>query len=419
MNINEFYQFKNNYLEIDIKLIKQINNIKNKSNIKYKESKKVKKILKNKFHFNIILNKVSELNYKELIKDIFSSIIFDEKKINEFSNYFFNKIIKDSTFVIPNSLFFIEFIKGLNYHYSNINLDILINYVEIFFQKIFTEEFNEEERCNYLLFLHSLCFYNFYDKNLLIDITEYLINLEDIKYYYDIYKWFQINKKLLKVKKYIKVLNKKIVDTKNNKRLNTLLNSLFNTEITVEKNIKTTNFKTTNLKTTNFKTTNFKTTNFKTTNFKTTNLKTTNFKTTNFKTTNLKTTNLKTTNKVINNNDIEIENLIQEYLILEDLEEIKYYIEEYCVEAKSKNNFCLIVIKTIFKESNKNIDKIFNLLNYLIKNKIIYKSNLSRGLIYFYKSENEINKIIMLKIIKFLKKNNITRSIEFIIDKFV
>ena len=372
MNIQEFYQLKNNYLEIDIELVNKINNIKNKSNIKYKESKKVKKIIKNKNHFNIILNKISESNFNDLIIEIFTSVIFDENKMKEFCNYFFKKIIKDSTFVIPNSLFFIEFVKGFNYHYSNISLDILINYVDTFFKKIFLEDFKEEERSNYLIFLHNLCLHNFYDKNLLIDITEYIINLEDIKYNYDIYKWFQINKNLLKVKKYIKILNKKIENTKNNKRLNTLLKSLFNNELIIEKKPNKINLPKINKKITENK----------------------------------------------NNNDIEIENLIQEYLILEDLEEIKYYIEEYCVDAKSKNNFCFIVIKTIFKEKNKNIDKIFDILNYIIKNKIIYKSNLSRGLIYFYKSENQINKLIISKIIKFLKKNNITRSIEFIIEKF-
>ena len=55
---------------------------------------------------------------------------------------------------------------------------------------------------------------------------------------------------------------------------------------------------------------------------------------------------------------------------------------------------------------------------FLIYNKTLFKSNLSRGLINYYKNENNINIIIIKYIILFLKKKNITNGIEFIIQKF-
>lgn len=366
MNLEEFYKLKDNYLQLDLNLVNSINNIKNSSNIKYKESKKTKKVFKNKNDYNIILNKISEINYKTLVEELFCSIIFDNDKIINFLNFFFNKMIRETPFIVANSMFYIEFLKSLNYHYKELNIDIVINKIESFFNKIYTENYSEADRTNYLFFIYNLCKNSFFGQNLLIEITEFLFKLEDTKFLYDIFKWFSINKKLLKVNKYIKLLHTKIKISESNKRINTLLKSLFQTNILV-KNV------------------------------------------------DIKKVVIKENH---NSNNTEIENLIQEYLILEDLNEIKFYISDYCIDAKKKNNFCYIIIKSFFKENEENINKIFNLLDYIIKNKVIYKSNLSRGLIYYYKSESKINKSIILKFIKFLKKNNITRSIEFIINKY-
>ena len=111
-----------------------------------------------------------------------------------------------------------------------------------------------------------------------------------------------------------------------------------------------------------------------------------------------------------------IENIIDEFLYLESNEEIKEFINNECLDADKKNMFCLITIKFFF--TRENIDLILKLFSYLIKNKIIFKSNLSRG-INLYMSNNEIkdeNKI--KKLLQFLKSNNITKNIEHIFKKY-
>ena len=89
-----------------------------------------------------------------------------------------------------------------------------------------------------------------------------------------------------------------------------------------------------------------------------------------------------------------IENIMEEFLYLESNEEIKEFIINECLEAEKKNIFCSIAIKYFFK--NENINLIIKLFSYLIKNKIIFKSNLSRGLV-LYISNNEINDIDKVK----------------------
>ena len=66
------------------------------------------------------------------------------------------------------------------------------------------------------------------------------------------------------------------------------------------------------------------------------------------------------------------------------------------------------------------MDKIIDLFNKLIDNKIIFKSNLSRGLLNLI--NNNKNKKFddekFKKILKFLKKKFITRGIEYFMKKY-
>ena len=79
MNIKQLLSLKTKYTVLDENIINSIINMMNESNI---ESNKIKKInkLKKINDFNIILNKISETNYKEIIKDFFNSIIITNDK---------------------------------------------------------------------------------------------------------------------------------------------------------------------------------------------------------------------------------------------------------------------------------------------------------------------------------------------------
>ena len=131
------------------------------------------------------------------------------------------------------------------------------------------------------------------------------------------------------------------------------------------------------------------------------------------------------------NNDIfniESKNIYEEYLYLGLIEEIELYVNDECKNANIKNCFCKNGLEIFFSNNiiNKNYDKtaennkILYLFNHLINKKFLYKSNLSRGLLYLIK-ENKKKKLDDARLIlflKFLKKNGITKGVEYLMKKY-
>ena len=67
---------------------------------------------------------------------------------------------------------------------------------------------------------------------------------------------------------------------------------------------------------------------------------------------------------------------------------------------------------------NDNLNEGIELIDTLIRKKVLFKSNISKGLVmYLHKHENpESNKIVL--ILKYLKNNNITKNIEYLFKKY-
>jgi hypothetical protein len=135
---------------------------------------------------------------------------------------------------------------------------------------------------------------------------------------------------------------------------------------------------------------------------------------------------------VTNNNkneDIEIEeiidndsfitsvvNIIEEYDFLKSIDEVIEFIKTDCENINQKNSFCKEVISFYI---DKEINDGLNLMDTLIKKKVLYKSNISKSLVMFLNANHDDtykNKII--DILKFLKNNNITKNIEYLFKKY-
>ena len=80
--------------------------------------------------------------------------------------------------------------------------------------------------------------------------------------------------------------------------------------------------------------------------------------------------------------------------------------------------FCKIVLIYYFNNTDTLPDDFINLLDTLIKKRILYKSNLSRGLINFTDNTNISNENKIKKLLLYLKSNNITKNIEHIFKKY-
>ena len=123
--------------------------------------------------------------------------------------------------------------------------------------------------------------------------------------------------------------------------------------------------------------------------------------------------------KVDNKNEfiILVNNIIDEYLYLECIDEVTKFINNSCKELIEKNIFCQELLKYYFLQSDKKIT-ILNLYDSLIKNKIIYKSNISKGLLLYIENNNISKQDNIEVLLHFLKNNNITKNIEHIFKKY-
>jgi hypothetical protein len=107
-------------------------------------------------------------------------------------------------------------------------------------------------------------------------------------------------------------------------------------------------------------------------------------------------------------------NILEEYQFIKSVEEIIEFINIECQDINNKNSFCMEVINSF----SNNIAEGLNLIDTLIKKRVLFKSNISKGLVMFLnKNENIINNNIV-QILKYLKTNNITKNIEHIFKRY-
>jgi hypothetical protein len=112
-----------------------------------------------------------------------------------------------------------------------------------------------------------------------------------------------------------------------------------------------------------------------------------------------------------------VDNILEEYNYLKSTDEIEEFIKTECIDINQKNIFCKEFINFII---NSTVD--LSLIDILIKKKILFKSNISKGLVLYLnennilKSDERYNNVI--EILKYMKDNNITKNIEYLFKKY-
>lgn len=350
--------------------------VKNKKKIQKKTITVLKnpklKIIKDKISnkINLILNKLTENNINNLVIEFINSIyIYNINDYNEFIKTIYLKMISEINFFKIYISFF-QIITNIYNNVYNYNIDYLYHLLENKFMSDYTDiklddsfsflkEINDDKRTNNLILINELINFGY----LKTDIKEHIneIILQQTKYLADIHFWFKSTSLSTSQHEYIKLL------TQNEEiqlRDKILLNNLLvvpdpkQTKIIYKIN----------------------------------------------------------ENKPITTNNIELDNLLEEYLFINNYESLEHHINTNCMDANSKNKFSEYIIIKYFKINEP--FKILNLLKALIKKKILFKSNLSRGLLNLYNSKLlQINENLKHLLI-FFKNIGITKGIEHLMDKF-
>jgi predicted transcriptional regulator len=466
LNIDKLLLFKTdvNTLKLDDNTLESFNllfgHLKNKKNfkkvntniLKNQKIQNKKEIISNKV--NLILNKLSESNMDNLIVEFIQNINqVDLETFNEILKTFYLKIISEINFI----KIYIQFLKILGFLYNNVqNYDLSYFYsiVESKFMLDYTDydivpgssyDFiknhnGESTRINNLILIKNLVENNMLS-TIIYDICDKII-INQSNFIPDIYHWFgSKNRDLTQTE--INLIEEILTKTGINSREVVLLENLINRKKLI--NTHTHNMMASismpELQNTlsepcinkqdllNNHHVNDKQLFSNNKNLNTINkahiLKSSSLSKIQNKNTILKNYE-KESDKICKTDTFQLEcdNIIEEYLIVKSNDEIKYFIINRCVDAISKNKFCEYTIDKYFLVNKENSLEILELLIQLVKNRILFKSNLSRGLLLInniWKEKSiDYNKPIdkMKTFLIQLKKNGITNSIEFLLDQY-
>ena len=461
LNIDSFIQCK--YLDecfnLDIDIINNILNIFNSSdNIKIKKNKKIilkkQNILKNSKmqiikdkvinKINLILNKLSENNFDNLIIEFINNIKFiDQNDFNEFSKAIYLKILNEFKFIKRYLDFYKIIITIYNkvYNYDN---TYLFNIIENKFKFDYLEQnidndylsildINSEDlRLNNLYLIDELVNNNLLSSDIFNYINDIILN--QTKYYSDIYYWFK-NKNYTEDQqnKILLIINNNILSTRDKILLENMLNKINeNNNYKINDNEINDNKINNNYKINDYK---INDNEINDNNNKINDNNNDNKINDNNNDNKINDNKINNNKLIIINNkesnesknlkknifNIELNNIIHEYLYLESVEEVDYFICKSCADTVTKNIFSQEVISIYFNSDIDESNKIIFLLKDLIKRQILFKSNLSRGLLNLYNKWTNIeisnNKVKLKIILSLLKSMGITKGLENLIYK--
>jgi hypothetical protein len=425
LDINKFLAFKMdpNTQELDIQILNVLNSLfgsidKNKK-IKKNTKKPVVNILKNQKiqnkkdiignKVNLILNKLSESNIDSLIIEFIQNINqIDQETFEEVQKTFYLKIIGEINFI----KIYLQFLKILGFLYQKVqgyNLSFFYSMVESKFKLDYSdfnieanskfdfinEQDGESKRINNLILIKHLVENKMLNSSI-YDFCDNIIIEQNI-FLPDIYHWFSSKTRDLTLEEINKInilLKKEGISSRETVLLENLINRK-NKPVVSEQNqvpvskpqihapviVKKLQNQQTNIE--------------------------------------------KESEKMkIDTLQLECENIIEEYLIVKSIDDIKYFIETRCVDAISKNKFSEYIINKYFIGNKECAGEIIELMKQLIKLHILFKSNLSRGLLLVHNNWKEksidYNKPTdkMKTILTTLKNIGITKGIEFLLDQY-
>lgn len=372
MNIDYLQSFQKNeeVKHLDADVLKLFSGFVNKNTMKKIKKKVVIKsnmnLLKNsklqsskdttKNKVNLIINKLSNKNINELVIEFIKTFQeIDQTEFNKIIEVFYLKIVNDEKFT---NLFFDFFVRISNIytHLFNFEIKHFVDLIELKIKKdyldielddeysILEKTTSEEQRISNLKLVILLINKSILNKKIIKKISEYLVNTEYIP---DIYKWFSNStiKKNDKIESYNDILKAKLSQDLNHRNM-ILLKSLLDINRIEYDDINILSDEDIN-----------------------------------------DDENLEIKEEVQNDSDYEIsiKNIIEEYLFLEEFDEIIGFINDNKLVDKNLEIFTNSLINIYFINNLSNSDKFKNLFINIKKNKLI---------------QNEIFKLSLLKLIE-------------------
>jgi hypothetical protein len=106
------------------------------------------------------------------------------------------------------------------------------------------------------------------------------------------------------------------------------------------------------------------------------------------------------------------------------MESVVEFIKDTCKDALTKNKFCQFTFIKYFEGSSETCTKVLDLMKSLVKKQILFKSNLSRGLLLIHSNWHDLSLDFstpgkkMRELLLFLKNMGITKSLESLLKEY-
>ncbi len=384
INIKNFIQLKNNpqNKNLDINIINSIlnsfdsiDNRKTKKFTTYKKNNLIQKnnkvkIIKDKVSnkVKLILNKLSQNNVNNLILEFIQTIKINTiDEFNEFLKTIYGKILSEISFV-KTYLIFLKYIACTYNKLLNFDISFFIELIENKFMSDyfngndyeFCDDYNEDYRINNLKLIREMIEMDFFDNNIEQYVNDKI--LTQTTYLSDIYYWFKDSK----------------IDTNTVTTIKQILND--NPDIEVRDKILLQNIIAP-------------------------------YESEPVKKSKIIFKKKKNTLSFVDN----VTELLNDYLINENFIIIKSFIDLNCTEIQEKNTFCEIMLNMYLTNNYKCV---LELIEELVNNQVIFKSNISKGLINIYNYEFSKNNKNEQELVNKLKTLGITKNLDFLMDKY-
>jgi hypothetical protein len=344
-----------------------------KKNLNIQKNSKVK-IIKDKISnkVKLILNKLSINNINNLVIEFIQNIkISSLEEYNEFLKTIYLKIISEFSFV----KIYLEFLLYISSAYTkllNYNISYFIDLIEIkFYSDYFNKEVNEniiesndDNRINNLKLIREMISLEYLNNNIEQEINNKI--LLQTNYLSDIYYWFKninIDNNIVASIKYI-LNNYQNIDIRDKILLQNIIGP-YDIEHELEQE-------------------------------------------------QTKKNKIIFKKKNILSFDDNIIELLHNYLVNDNYIIIKAFIECNCKEMSEKNHFSDIMINMYITNSYKGI---LDLIEELINNQVLYKSNISKSIINLHNNDPDIFNKNEQDLIYKLKILGITKNLDFLFEK--
>ena len=108
-------------------------------------------------------------------------------------------------------------------------------------------------------------------------------------------------------------------------------------------------------------------------------------------------------------------NILEEYELMENYEDVEEFVKTRCLDMISKNKFSDCLVSKYFTSSN---EKYLDCFMELVKSQTLYKTSIAKGITNYINMNEKFSKELLKNILQSCKKVDIMKGLENLYNKY-